>query len=827
MSIANKLSYLGETKEEIREGLNKLGGNISKSDTFRSYADAIKEIYDSMPKVEESDVESATLEGTIKGGLTIDPKGNTSQIQTTQGKNLIPFYKQDFTKNDVRYYVKDGSLYLNGTSTSETYRMNEVFKNNFKFTLPAGTYTFSKASTDPILPAYIIKYDDDTNLGILSGGSTLTTFTLAEETEVYLGFYIYQKVFNNLAPELMVSLNGGDYEPFVPNSPTPKYPSDINVVSGDNEVVVCGKNLLPFKNQEFTYKNVTYKVVNGKLIINGTSTGETTPNSADFKNNFSFYLEAGTYTIRQNQSAGTNPSYFFTRILKYDDNTALTTISYTTPLATFTLNERTKVYLGFYVYNMTFNNENLEYMLVSGNYTSETIPPYEPYQSQTYPINLTCKNLFDKNGLTYRDGYYLDDNGVEQSNSAIGYTSNIKVQPSTQYTIQGTLESNDGYFRVYYFDSTKTWISRTSGISMSVIPYTFTTPNNCYYVDIQYQKTALDKDTIQLEKGSQATTYQAFTQPIELCKIGDYQDYFTKNSGKNMFDINNLLIAGTYQGQVDYYSPKVEDGVLKSGGKIGTDGGAAVCVDIENIQNVAISFTPTFSDTTSKCQIVGVNTLGSSATTTQIVEITLTNNTKVEYTYQNSNYKYIGLRFYSNTQYGTSIKDLQVEIGSQATTYEPYGTGQWCKYNAIGKKTLVGTETIDMEALTGKYLFKYNTGDMLQQNSGLGLSNYFTRAGTQDIGTIRFGWINRTVYMYMDSNYSTVELFKTWLSTHNTELIYPLATPYLSLIEDETLISQLDNLENAMSYEGQTSINQTNNDLPFKMDIKAILDWRN
>ena len=88
MSVANKLSYLGETKEKIREGINKLGGGLSTSNTFRSYADKLDEIYDSLPKVEESDVESATLEGTIKGGLDINLKGNTSQDSTT-GKNLF------------------------------------------------------------------------------------------------------------------------------------------------------------------------------------------------------------------------------------------------------------------------------------------------------------------------------------------------------------------------------------------------------------------------------------------------------------------------------------------------------------------------------------------------------------------------------------------------------------------------------------------------------------------------------------------------------------------------------------------------------------------
>src|SRR5690606_4265003 len=41
MSIADKLTYLNETKRQLREAINARGATLSTSDTFRSYASAL------------------------------------------------------------------------------------------------------------------------------------------------------------------------------------------------------------------------------------------------------------------------------------------------------------------------------------------------------------------------------------------------------------------------------------------------------------------------------------------------------------------------------------------------------------------------------------------------------------------------------------------------------------------------------------------------------------------------------------------------------------------------------------------------------------------
>lgn len=69
MSIADKLTYLNETKRQLREAINSLGGNLTENDTFRSYPDELMGlglatlssfIWDSVSDTYEGVVENST-----------------------------------------------------------------------------------------------------------------------------------------------------------------------------------------------------------------------------------------------------------------------------------------------------------------------------------------------------------------------------------------------------------------------------------------------------------------------------------------------------------------------------------------------------------------------------------------------------------------------------------------------------------------------------------------------------------------------------------------------------------------------------------------------
>lgn len=73
-------------------------------------------------------------------------------------------------------------------------------------------------------------------------------------------------------------------------------------------------------------------------------------------------------------------------------------------------------------------------------------------------------------------------------------------------------------------------------------------------------------------------------------------------------------------------------------------------------------------------------------------------------------------------------------------------------------------------------------------------------------------------------NGTTVDDFKTWLSTHNTEVYYLLATPTDIKITDTTLIQQLEAISQARSYDDITYITSTSDELGFDMKAIAIAD---
>ena len=55
MATIDKLNYLNETKELIKDKLNDLGAEITDTDTFRSYVTKINELYEEYPTQQQSE----------------------------------------------------------------------------------------------------------------------------------------------------------------------------------------------------------------------------------------------------------------------------------------------------------------------------------------------------------------------------------------------------------------------------------------------------------------------------------------------------------------------------------------------------------------------------------------------------------------------------------------------------------------------------------------------------------------------------------------------------------------------------------------------------
>lgn len=144
---------------------------------------------------------------------------------------------------------------------------------------------------------------------------------------------------------------------------------------------------------------------------------------------------------------------------------------------------------------------------------------------QSYTVDLASKNLFDES--TAADGYRLDASGAPYADYTFTLSDYIPVKPNTTYTVSYG-SAIPSYAHVASYGSDKTFVYRW--YIGAVSSFTFITQANAYYIRLAIP--IGNKDTTQCELGSQATSYAPYFTPIELCKIGTYQDYIYASGGK-------------------------------------------------------------------------------------------------------------------------------------------------------------------------------------------------------------------------------------------------------------------------------------------------------
>ena len=357
-----------------------------KTATVTMHIQPFKYLVDEQP-IEENATEisdegkNITLNNTNDGFLFNDlkVKGDIEQA-TRSGKNLFDEIYENISTNIIYRPIEVGS----GT-----------------FTMSCNIPQNNNGASIFLLPGNVSSGVSTSSNGVYINHSITQTSINGYVTVAY-------RIMDYNPSDYDVMLEQGStatsYEPYGA-MPSPGFPSPVNNVTGDLEVKVQNKNLLPFTNQDFTLNDIRYYVQNGELYLNGTSRGETYRTNQAFKDNFSFYLEAGTYFIKQHNNNAVSKY-----ISKYDDNTLIATINSSVTYKTFTLSERTKVVLGFYVYQLTADNINLELQLEKGS----TPSTYTPHQEQNYSISLgdieLCKigeyqdYIYKENGNWYKYG---------------------------------------------------------------------------------------------------------------------------------------------------------------------------------------------------------------------------------------------------------------------------------------------------------------------------------------------------------------------------------------------------------------------------------------
>ena len=620
------------------------------------------------------------------------------------------------------------------------------------------------------------------------------------------------------------SISGGDEY----DSPSPDYPQEIHETSGDNKVYVKGKNL---------FSGYT----KGKGI-SGTTGAEVASDAngavSDFiplkiVGNTKYYLW-GLPTTISTFVAGYNKDKQFLGRTGGVTTGALTlgTQFFTagTPQGTGDIE-----FVRVYTYKISTSPgtiddiDNAKVMLEAGT----TATTYEPYNGDTYELDLGVKNLFTSsiyNDIDVSGNAQLQDNGYYE----VKFNSNKTLmegqfKANTQYTIScmayGSASGNSGVIGFNYTDNT----SETKGINQTT-PYQYTITSSAgktiKNIKITYgsQNTTYIKD-LQLEEGIVAHSYSEYgIEPIKMRGIGSYEDYFVRNSGKkNLINIKGQQVK---RESASYSNIKTLNDTFEYNIATTIAGYLGFVIPVE----VGKSYTLSYSYLKGLIHFIQLDDV--------ITEVGSNYGNQVATGYSFTATKpYVGIWLVANTDGGSYSKvvNLMLNEGTIALPYEPYETGKWCKYNAI-KEVVLDGETAGLKFTSAEISrnkrFSLILSDVLVQSYLLNVesksNNFIYNTDVYRDGADTIGFIINSTQLYVrfgsTSELDTITKANAWLSTHNTQVDYILASPYLSLIESEKLQSQLDALEKALGKDGQTNISQVNNDAPFKIYASAVKD---
>lgn len=502
-----------------------------------------------------------TLAGTMEGGAieSVEMYGDTTQT-TYSGKNLLPPIPDGtYTRNGVTLTVSNGILSFSGTCSGSSDWYLTLSKD---VVLSASTYTRSEnrsqqvslntnLATEGAAWSFNVGYNGNARTQTLSATTTIHFYVLSIVNGAnYSGLTI--------KPQLEAGSPATSFEPYVGGtaSPNPDYPQNVNVVTGEQSIEVHAKNLFNVSLYDGITQNVDGTVKSTKYYTTTTAV--------------SLHLEPSTrYTISiRNSNGELNGQGWGVAVNGTWINTTSGTGAVTTDAnGDVTLTVGASSYGAIGGYNAFFQLEK-----------GSSATTYEPYKGVTKTVNLG-KNLFDTEqavtkfensaGATvvswgsYSDGVVT----ITRSNGAYGATLFAGFIPrlieGETYTLSATVRlsgtATGTGLRIGTNDTTPVYITLASKDTWIDASFTFTAtaqvaadPRIC--INANNTGNIVEIKNIQLERGSTATTYAPYFTPIELCKIGTYQDYIYK-SGDDWYvhkAIGEVDLDGTTEGTWTY-----------------------------------------------------------------------------------------------------------------------------------------------------------------------------------------------------------------------------------------------------------------------------------
>ena len=361
------------------------------------------------------------------------------------------------------------------------------------------------------------------------------------------------------------------YEPYVGGtaSPSPDYPQEIQTVKGEQNVLVRGKNVAS-PNATMVWKNNAQ--IQATPIPSGINLSHPT-NGANKQALFSTGINLSPYKgktvyMRTSFSPSNGGEYRLNRTnISGGNRVSMGSTTISGRLVSFEVPQDLgdSEYLGFSLIMANDVSRSVDFTnLIITIDNSDTT--YEAYQSNDFPMSLTGKNLFNKDATPqggYLATYSALSTGVRATAaSAINYTyiryvMNVENYVGQTFTLSATASASasnlpainmgicdaDGNNRVQKVIQT--------GTGELTVSYTIASGDQYIYFAFYANQVGTasvgdyaDYADAQLEIGP-ATAYEPYFTPIELAKIGDYQDYIYegsdgwyvhKNIGKVVYD---------------------------------------------------------------------------------------------------------------------------------------------------------------------------------------------------------------------------------------------------------------------------------------------------
>lgn len=813
MPISDKLTYLNETKGKLKDSINKFRNGITNQTTFRNYATELDGIYDLLPKVQKTTSSDTLLNA--QNGLVDEFKmyGNTIQ-ETTTGKNLLSIDSSyDYTQNGISgsYNDRTGDFTISGKASSTSCQITRTIP----LVLDAGTYTFS-INTTLNSSIYLHCYYSDSsyyNIQIQAGETSITVTTTKQITSYNIRFLTTVNTTYNETVKLQLESgsNATNWEKYTNGvSPNPYYPQDVRVVTGEQTINIIGKNLLKGIEEgdisdttgEDVISTEYWRSIDFVKIPSGTGIYfSLNGQSYAIEKSLRLYNKNKQY-IGYTSNAGTYPFY--------TSNTPVTKVT--------SVIDDTPAYLKFVTSKASFESANDETMLfqttiIGGQPFID--PTYEPYQENNYTINLSSKNLIPTSVSDWEQGTISSADGTNSSSTKrIRTKEYYPINNDTNYyiSINGT---NGKFLNIHFYDVNYKYLGNYYSIDGSISGATnklinvssASLPNIAYMRPVLISKTSNDdispSDIVDIkpmiELGTTTTDFVEYYN-YDLRKTNIYEDEIAKSTGKNLIGLGTQLngYRATANGNfmetpaaIGYYfeTSKLPDTITISS----ANGNRANVIYSNVIPYQGLSI-PAYSYSDDNPRTITVD----------------------------KTYSYVHIQFSYNIG---DIYNIQIEEGSTATDYEPYGKG-WYKKTKIGKVILNGSEEWSIANNVFYANVFTNRLAILGQTIPTYSNNYIffgNVANTAGLTTnYNYATQNNLVQRILirDERYTTTTDYSTWLSTHNTIVYYVLETPTTTEITQTELINQLEAIS-VFTGTNYFTISNLNNVLP-SLNVKRL-----